>query len=191
MVIMCAMRTISRKDLKKEELGYFLAGFVEGEGSFNISLRRKVDYKVNWQVVMSFNVSQKDPAILKLLQRKLYCGIIKVRKIDGLYSLDVTKPQDIIHKVIPYFLKFPLQSDSKRENFSIFCKVALLMNKGEHRNFSGLRKILQLREKINQGKGRTRKYGINDIFPPKNPQRLYVDSPPMAGNDIVRPHKRL
>ncbi len=166
MVKMSSVRTISRKDLKKEELGFFLAGFVEGEGSFNISLRRKADYKVSWQVVMSFNVSQKDPTLLYLLQKELGCGIIKVRKIDNLYSFDATNPKDIIQKVIPYFRKFQLQSDSKRRNFNIFCQVAELMEKGQHRNNIGLRQILELRETINEGKGRKRKYGILDIFPP-------------------------
>jgi len=61
---MRSVRTISRKGLSGNNLGYFLAGFVEGEGSFNVSLRKKTDYKVSWQVVMSFNVSQKDPSIL-------------------------------------------------------------------------------------------------------------------------------
>jgi len=158
-------RTISRKGLSGNNIGYFLAGFVEGEGSFNVSLRRKVDYKVNWQVVMSFNVSQKDPSILFLLKQELDCGIIKVRKIDKLYSFDVTNPQDIIRKVIPYFKRFPIVSVSKRKNFAIFCKIASLMDKGEHRSIDGLRKILELRERINVGKGRTRKYGIKDIFP--------------------------
>jgi hypothetical protein len=162
---MSAVRTISRKDLSRENLGFFLAGFVEGEGSFNISLRRKVDYKVSWQVVMSFNVSQKDPTLLYLLKEQLGCGIIKVRKIDNLYSYDATNPLDIIQKVIPYFQKFPMQSDSKKKNFAIFCAVAQLMEKGEHRNLTGLRKILELRETINEGKGRKRKYAIHHVFP--------------------------
>ena len=162
---MRSVRTISRKGLRRESLGYFLAGFVEGEGSFNVSLRRKVDYKVNWQVVMSLNVSQKDPTILGIIKEELGCGIIKVRKKDLLYSYDVTKPQDIIQKVIPYFQKFPLLSKSKRKNFAIFCKIAQIMGKGGHKNLSGLRKILELREGLNEGKGRTRKYGIRDIFP--------------------------
>lgn len=165
MVTMRAVRTISRKDLDAEKLGYFLAGFVEGEGSFNVSLRRKDDYKVNWQVVMSFNVSQKDPSLLFLIKKELRCGIIKVRKRDGLYSFDVTKPQDICKKVIPYFLRYQVQSVSKRKNFSLFCKVAQLMQKGEHRNQRGLKLILELREQINEGKGRTRKYGIENVFP--------------------------
>src|SRR3989344_6148968 len=114
---MSSVRTISRKDLNRKDLGFFLAGFVEGEGSFNVSLRRKVDYKVSWQVVMSFNVSQKDPMLLYILKEQLGCGIIKVRKIDNLYSFDVTNPQDIIQKVIPYFQKYSVQSDSKKKNF--------------------------------------------------------------------------
>ena len=164
---MRSVRTISRKDLAQENLGFFLAGFVEGEGSFNISLRRKADYKVNWQVVISFNVSQKDPTILNLLRDQLGCGIIKVRKFDGLHSLDITSPQDVILKVIPYFQKYGVFSASKYRNFKIFCEVASLMKKGEHRTLSGLKKILELREEINEGKGRTRKYGIKDVFPEK------------------------
>jgi len=165
MVKMRSVRTISRKDRKREDLGHFLAGFVEGEGSFNVSLRRKADYKVSWQVVMSFNVSQKDPSILRILNKELNCGIIKVRRKDLLYSYDVTNPQDIIQRVIPYFQRFSLLSESKRKNFAIFCKIARIMDKGGHKNLSGLRKILELRELINEGKGRTRKYGIEDVFP--------------------------
>ena len=162
---MSSVRTISRKDLSGKSLGFFLAGFVEGEGSFNVSLRRKADYKVSWQVVMSFNVSQRDPTLLYILQKELGCGIIKVRKIDNLHSYDATNPKDIIQKVIPYFQKYQVQSVSKKKNFSIFCAIARLMEKGEHRNNIGLRKILELRETINEGKGRTRKYGIKDVFP--------------------------
>ena len=165
MVKMSSVRTISRKDLSRENLGFYLAGFVEGEGSFNISLRRKADYKVSWQVVMSFNVSQKDPTLLFLLKQELGCGIIKIRKIDNLYSYDATNPKDIIQKVIPYFQKYPMLSDAKQKNFAIFCAVAQLMEKGEHRNLIGLRKILELRETINEGKGRKRKYALTDVFP--------------------------
>ena len=161
---MRSVRTISRKGLSGENLGYFLTGFVEGEGSFNVSLRKKADYKVGWQVVMSFNVSQKDPSILYLLKNTLECGIIKVRKFDDLYSYDVTKPQDIIDKIIPYFEIFPIVSKSKKTNFETFCKIASLMKQGKHRNLEGLKLILHLREKLNEGKGRTRKYGIKDVF---------------------------
>lgn len=106
----------------------------------------------------------------------LDCGIIKTRKIDNLHSFDVTNPSEIIEKVIPFFQKYPVRSKSKKRNFTIFCKIASLMKVGEHRNLSGLRKILEFREQLNVGKGRTRKYSINDVFPKENPQRLHVNS---------------
>ena len=109
---MRSVRKISRKDLSGNDLNFFLAGFVEGEGSFNVSLRRKADYKVSWQVVMSFNVSQKDPSILRILQNVLECGIIKVRKKDNLHSFDITKPQDLIENVIPFFKEYPILAKS-------------------------------------------------------------------------------
>ena len=176
---MRSVQQISRKDLKKEKLGYFLAGFVEGEGSFNVSLRRKADYKVNWQVVMSFNISQKDPTILQILKDELHCGIIKVRKRDGLHSFDATNPDDLIKRVIPYFQKYPVLSESKKCNFAIFCKIARLMGKGEHKTRVGLKKILFLREKINKGKGRTRKYGIYDVFPLRESSETTRQPPPI------------
>jgi hypothetical protein len=146
------------------ETGNFLAGFVEGEGSFNISLRKKIDYKVSWQIVLSFNVSQRDPTLLYLLKQTLECGIIKKRK-DGVFSLDVTTPSDVVYKVIPFFKKFPLRSSDKCRNFDLFVKAATLMKNGEHKNRIGLRKILEIREQINLGKGRTRKYSIFNVFP--------------------------
>lgn len=157
------MQTISRKDLDRIKLGFFIAGFVEGEGSFNVSLRKKSDYKVKWQVVLSFNVSQKDPSVLYILREELKCGIIKTRK-DGLHSLDITNSQEIVDKIIPYFKKYPLLSKSKVKNFNIFCDISSFVQNGEHRNINGLKKILALREGLNKGKGRTRKYGYNDVF---------------------------
>jgi len=127
MVKMRSVRKISRKGLKSTEVGYFLAGFVEGEGSFNVSLHRKDDYKLGWQVVLSFNVSQKDRTILDMLKDKLKCGIIKTRRRDDLHSFDVTKAADIVEKVIPYFSKYPVMSRSKVVNFEIFCSIAELV----------------------------------------------------------------
>ena len=146
-----------------QELGYYLAGFVDGEGSFNVSLRQKPDYHLKWQVVLSFNVSQRDLTNLITLKEILGCGIIKKRR-DGVYSLDITTPSNVILKVIPFFREFPFRSKKAVKNFAIFCKIAALMNKGEHRNISGLKEILILRETLNEGKGRTRKYSANDVL---------------------------
>lgn len=146
-----------------QELGYYLAGFVDGEGSFNVSLRQKPDYQIKWQVVLSFNVSQRDLTNLLTLKEILGCGIIKKRR-DGVHSLDITTPSNVILKVIPFFKRFPFRSEKAKRNFAIFCKIAVLMNLGNHRNISGLKQILVLRETLNIGKGRTRKYSESDVL---------------------------
>jgi len=151
---------ISRKD----RLAYYLAGFVDGEGSFNVSLRKKPDYAIKWQVVLSFNVSQKDITVLEILRKTLNCGIIKTRKSDGLHLYEVTSIQDINQKIIPYFSHIGFISNTKIVNFKIFAEIANLVNEGKHRKMDTLREILVLREKLNLGKGRKRKYSIKDIF---------------------------
>src|SRR5437867_11026969 len=39
------------------DLGHYLAGFADGEGSFNISFRPRADYQLPWKISMSFNIS--------------------------------------------------------------------------------------------------------------------------------------
>lgn len=145
------------------DLGYYLAGFVDGEGSFNVSLRQKPDYLLKWQAVLSFNVSQRDVKNLLTLKEVLGCGIIKRRR-DGVYSLDITTPSNVISRVIPFFKRFPFRSEKAAKNFAIFCKIAALMNQGDHKHIKGLKEIVSIRETLNEGKGRKRKYTQADVL---------------------------
>jgi len=153
-----------QKISRKDRLSYYLAGFVDGEGSFNVSLRKKPDYKIKWQVVLSFNVSQKDITVLEILRKTFNCGIIKTRKRGGLHLFEVTSIQDINQKVIPYFSKIGFISNTKIVNFGIFKKIARLVQEGKHKKLDSLEEILVLRERLNLGKGRKRKYSIKDIL---------------------------
>lgn len=146
-----------------QKFGNYLTGFVDGEGSFNVSLRRKDNYNIKWQIVLSFNVSQKDITVLNILKETLGCGIIKVRKCDGLFSYDVTKPKDILNSVIPFFDRFSFLSASKQNNYSIFKEICILAAM-RPMNLDILFKIVKLREELNLGKGRKRKYSIQDVF---------------------------
>jgi hypothetical protein len=39
------------------DIGYYLAGFTDGEGSFNVSFRPRSDYKSPWKISLCFNIS--------------------------------------------------------------------------------------------------------------------------------------
>ena len=72
-----------------EKIGYYIAGFTDGEGSFNVSFRPRNDYKLPWKVSLSFNISQKDRSILELFKNYLQCGTLRNRK-DGVVYYEVT-----------------------------------------------------------------------------------------------------
>ncbi len=168
------MSNTSQNWLKQipERVGWYLAGFCDGEGSFNVSLRKKHDYRVEWQIVLTFNVSQRDISNLALLKRYLGCGRLQHRK-DGVHYFVVGNYRSIIEKVIPFFKKFHFFSSSQKKNFSLFTRIAKLVEEKAYLNPSGFKRIIALREELNKGRGRKRKYNQNDVT--INYQRILRD----------------
>lgn len=135
------------------EVGYYLAGFTDGEGSFNISFRPRQDYPIPWKVSVSFNVSQKDRVILALFKRYLGCGTLRGRP-DGVWYYEVTNLNAVVENVIPFFERFPFLSAKKKRDFAKFKQIVALMQKGAHLNKNGIEQILKIREDMNDGGNR-------------------------------------
>ena len=145
-----------------EELGHYLAGFADGEGSFNISvIRRPSDYRNGWKFVASFNVTQRDPTIPKLFQEILGCGTIRFRK-DGVCYFEVRKISDINIKVREFFSRFPLRSSRQAIRLKLLLDAVAIMSKGEHLTLLGQQKVLNIRELMITN--RKRKYTITDVL---------------------------
>ncbi len=156
----------------KIEIGYYLAGFADGEGSFNISFRRRQDYKLPWKISLCFNISQRDKVILALYKRYLGCGTLRSRP-DGVWYYEVNNFNALSGKVIPFFKRYNFLSAKKKRDFSKFCKVAKMIKNKEHLTEEGIRKILEIRREMNDG-GK-RKYSEMEILKQfRNPQRLYA-----------------
>ena len=145
------------------KIGYYIAGFVDGEGSFNVSIKNRKDYTNNWKLTASFSVSQKDRVVLALIKKVLGCGSIRERE-DGVAYFEVTNIRSLDEKVIPFFKKFGFLSANKKRNFSIFVRIVMYMKNKEHLTKTGMRKVLELRENLNKGAGRKRKYVLQDVI---------------------------
>ena len=143
-------------------VGWYLSGFSDGEGSFNVSLRKKIDYRVEWQIVLTFNVSQRDITNLFLLKKHLGCGRLQHRS-DGVHYFVVGNYHSIIERVIPFFERFAFFSASKKRNFSLFKQIAELVESKQHLIPEGFQRIVEIREELNKGRGRKRKYNKNDV----------------------------
>lgn len=141
--------------------GYYFAGFVDGEGSFHLTFRRRHDYKLPWKVSLCLNVSQKDKVILALLKRHLKCGTIRF-KGDGVWMFEVNNLRAIRENVIPFFQRFEFLSAKKKRDFAIFQQMAERMAGDAHLNREGIKQLLELRRRMNDG-GK-RKYSEQQIL---------------------------
>ena len=144
------------------DLGNYLAGFADGEGSFHVLFRKREDYKIPWKISLAFNVSQKDPVILSLFKKHLKCGSLRERKHDGVWYYEVTNFNAIQNNVIPFFTRFGFLSAKKKRDFSKFKKIAKLIENQDHRTVEGILEIVKIRKEMNDG-GK-RKYSDEEIL---------------------------
>ena len=144
------------------EIGHYLAGFTDGEGSFNVSFRRRNDYAMPWKVSLCFNVSQRDSIVLKLFMEHLKCGTMRTRP-DGVWYYEVNTFTAIIENVIPFFDRFGFLSAKKQRDFAKFKQLATLIQEGRHLSREGIDQILAIRRDMNDGGAMRRKYSDDSI----------------------------
>ncbi len=154
------------------DVGWYLAGFADGEGSFNVSFRPREDYTLPWKVSLCFNVSQRDPVVLALYKRHLQCGTMRQRQ-DGVWYYEVNNLIPLVDNVIPFFNEFHFLSAKKKRDFTKFKALAELMKQGRHRSRNGIEEILAIRRGMNDRD--QRKYSDEIVLARfENPQRLYA-----------------
>jgi hypothetical protein len=167
-----------------EGIGYYLAGFADGEGSFNVSFRPRADYSVPWKVSLCFNISQKDRVILALFKRYLGCGTIRGRP-DGVWYYEVNNLNAIQDTVIPFFKKYRFLSAKKKRDFLKFCQLAALLQMNAHLTQQGIRQILDIRREMNGGGNRRYTDGIILARFGESSETIR-QTPAYAGDEIVR-----
>ena len=152
-------------DIKRvpERFGHYLAGFADGEGSFNVSFRKRKDYAMPWKVSLCFNVSQRDKVILALFKKHIKCGTLRGRK-DGVWYYEVNNIVAIEENVIPFFNRFGFLSAKKKRDFSKFKQLAKIIKEGNHLNKNGIQSILDIRKEMNDGGVGKRKYSDEEIL---------------------------
>jgi hypothetical protein len=136
------------------DVGHYVAGFVEGEGSFNVPLRRASDRGLPFRVSLSFNVSQVGPELPSFLAGVFDVGTVRGRG-DGVWYFEVTKPKDLGERVIPFFERFPLRGPKARD-LAVFRQITAMVQSGRHLSCAGVIEVLSLRSPMNRGGKRRR-----------------------------------
>jgi LAGLIDADG endonuclease len=158
------------------DLGHYIAGFVDGEGSFNVPIRRERDRSLPWRVSLCFNVSQIGPELPMLLRDVFGVGTVRGRG-DGVFYFEVTRPDDLFERIFPFFERYGLRGPKSRD-LEVFREIAALVQSGRHRTAEGIKATLAMRGPMNRGGKRRRcEEEILASLEDGNPQRPYAELP--------------
>ena len=124
--------SFSTCSVKKIPLKYafYIVGFTDGQGSWNISFKKRDDYLTGWKITAAFNISQKEKLPLTFIKKHLSCGTIRSRQ-DGVWAYEVTSINSFMTRIIPFFDTFPSVSVLKKTAFQNFKNIVLLLHKNK------------------------------------------------------------
>ena len=150
----------SGADNQQERLDAYIAGYVDGEGSFHVAVQRNPSTKSRWQLVPEFHVSQhvERRQVLDLIRQRFGCGRIQENHrgtSDATLVYVVRNRSDLLTRVIPFFEHQPLLS-SKQLEFVAFASIVRAMSRGDHLNEGGLAELRE-RALLMNGGGRYRR----------------------------------
>lgn len=155
-------------DNQQERLGCYIAGYVDGEGSFHVSIQKSPYVLVGYQLIPEFRVSQnvERNSVLEIIKETLECGYIKQNhpgnKRDKASVLVVRNRKDLLTKVIPFFETYRIIS-VKADEFRKFSTVVKAMSKGKHLRRDSFIELLGVAFSMN-GNGRYRKLSYSEII---------------------------
>ena len=131
----------------------YVIGLVDGEGSFTVFPRRVGKYQ---KVELHFYVKMRKDELPLLKKLKIFfkCGRISLQKDrrenhQDCYRFEVGNTKDLKEKVIPVF-KGRLESEKRKIDFNIFCKILRLVEKKQHLSPRGWKEIRKLKKKMHR-----------------------------------------
>jgi len=137
-----------------------------------LRISKDITKKQYWSIkpVFSIELHIKDMLLLEKIQKFFGVGKIIIRnstnKFSAIYSVQSVK--EINSVIIPHFLNYSLLTQ-KQINFELFCRALNLINKKEHLNIEGIKKIVRIRASMNQGLTKDLKEYFPNIIPVKRP----------------------
>lgn len=165
----------SKLPKKGRDLQYYLLGFADAEGCFNVSLKKQKTARFDWVLDPVFHITQhkSNRMILEVFKKTLNCGRIidKPGQKDTLQFM-VDNRRQLVEKVLPFFDKLVV----KHLDYKIFREIVLALENKDHSNLDKFKKLVKKAFKMNM-EGKQRRHSLNEIIrdlEKQDPQRPYV-----------------
>jgi LAGLIDADG endonuclease len=144
----------------------YLAGFIDGEGCFSVSIHPNPNAKFGWLIDPDFTINQhrQSRELLESIRRFFGCGKIyeKSPNKSNVLTFTVYGRKMIFDKVIPFLDAHPVISN-KRHDYAKFRDIILRMTTKEHHTLEGFQNIVRIAFSMN-AQGRQRKYKLEEVL---------------------------
>lgn len=155
--------------IKKKYLYYFVAGFVDGEGSFSVAMtKQKYPHRsLQWRWILNptFQVYQHENNldILELLKDQVFMTGRIHRKSSpyNVFTYSIENHRTLKERIIPFFCRYRLAV--KDDDFKKFAEIIQRMSNKEHLTLAGFKRIVEIAFSMN-AQGKQRKYSKEYIF---------------------------
>lgn len=148
---------ISKLEYKFEEIpsSYWIAGFVSGDGSFNIKTSKACTGKVQLRFAITLHIREVE--VIK--------GIAKFFKLEEnkyIYytktsvAIQIVNTSDILNKIIPFFDQYKIKG-IKELDYIDFKKVAEIIKDKGHLTEEGFNNILKIKQGMNLNRNKLEK----------------------------------
>jgi len=179
-----------QESLSSEECRrWFVAGVIEGEGSWGLSVKKHPTHSLGYYVQPEFFVYQHRlrRSLLEMVQEVFECGRIfpKPGNPDALVFAIQSRPL-ISERVLPYMRQY-MTFSSRRADLDLFETALALYDEGFHRTPYGLATIVEIGYAMNMN-GKQRKRSLDEIL--DRILRGHTPDAPDRGEDMVRPPRR-
>jgi hypothetical protein len=133
---------------------HYVSGFIDGEGSFCISIGKNAEYARRVEVRPEFEIELRadDREILERILITIGCGQIYDLSYDryGWFphvKYKITSSKNLEECLFPFLDAYPLQA-KKAKVYVLFKEVVLMYRRKEHLTDEGFARILVLRDQM-------------------------------------------
>jgi hypothetical protein len=134
---------------------YWLTGFVEGEGCFEIGISKSIAHRTGSRVQLRMTITQdsRDTVLMDSLIKYLKCGFTVCSKYSTkvFVRFIVSSTEDINTEIIPLFNKYPFQGP-KLLDYVDWCKGVEIIKAKGHLTEEGVGQLEIIKKGMNRGR---------------------------------------
>ncbi len=163
-------KPIGKEQIQCEPLDpNYVVGFIDGEGSFSVSINRHKTLKSGIEIKAEFEIELRadDRAILERIMMTIGCGRIYDCSYEryGWYphaKFKIMRTRDLTDRLIPFLDRYPLQA-KKRESYKRFREIVSIIRQKKHLTNEGYERIQIIRNEMRKF---SKKHDYDPCFSP-------------------------